>query len=472
MIEELPQSWQKVELAHICELVNGDRGKNYPSKDKLSKEGLPFVNAGNLKNNRILNESMNFIDEHRFNLLNSGKFGIGDILFCIRGSLGKVALNIHIESGAIASSLIIVRPHQFIMQKYVLYYLTSPLTHNMINKFDNGTAQPNLAGADLGRFEFPLPPLNEQKRIVAKIEELFSELDKGIESLKTAREQLKGYRQAVLKHAFEGKLTADFRHGKPPAWATLSVSQLLNQPLCNGRSVKDRIGGFPVLRLTALKGGRIDLAESKEGDWNREDALPVLVSSGDFFVARGNGSKHLVGMGGLVPEVTKEVAFPDTMIRLRLKTACVDPRYFALCWNSRIVRQQIERDARTTAGIYKINQDHISQFTLPVPPIEEQRVIVSRVEEKLSEAESAIEQLSNDLQRGAALRQSILKKAFSGKLVAQDLDDEPASVLLERIRAEKEAQSGKREPKQKREVDSIFELAAIQTGVVQTCFWP
>src|SRR5258708_29420039 len=119
-MEELPQNWQKVELIHICELVNGDRGKNYPSKDKLSKEGLPFVNAGHLKNNRISNESMNFIDERKFSLLNSGKFGIGGILFCIRGSLGKVALNTHIERGAIASSLIIVRPHQFIMRRYVL----------------------------------------------------------------------------------------------------------------------------------------------------------------------------------------------------------------------------------------------------------------------------------------------------------------------------------------------------------------
>ena len=89
----------------------------------------------------------------------------------------------------------------------------------------------------------PLAPLREQHRIVAKIEELFSELDKGIESLTVAREQLKAYRQSVLKHALESKLTEDFRLGKSSAWATLPVSQLLSEPLCNGRSVKARIGG-------------------------------------------------------------------------------------------------------------------------------------------------------------------------------------------------------------------------------------
>ena len=154
----------------------------------------------------------------------------------------------------------------------------------MIQRFDNGTAQPNLSGADLAKYQVPLPGLRTQQRVVTKIEELFSELDKGIESLTIAREQLKAYRQSVLKHAFEGKLTADFRDGRPLGWATLPVTQLLGEPLCNGDPSRTAPGGFPVLRLTALKGGRVDLTESKEGDWNRATALPFLVSSGDFLL--------------------------------------------------------------------------------------------------------------------------------------------------------------------------------------------
>ncbi len=461
MIEELPQSWQKVELAHICELVNGDRGKNYPSKDKLSKEGLPFVNAGNLKNNRILNESMNFIDEHRFNLLNSGKFGIGDILFCIRGSLGKVALNIHIESGAIASSLIIVRPHQFIMQKYVLYYLTSPLTHNMINKFDNGTAQPNLAGADLGRFEFPLPPLNEQKRIVAKIEELFSELDKGIESLKTAREQLKVYRQAVLKHAFEQK-----------GGRKTTLGNLLSYITSGSRGWAQYYSeaGELFIRAQNLKYDHLDLTEC------------AYVSIPN----KTEGTRTKVQQGDLLITITGANVTKSALIEQDLGTAYVS-QHVALCrpikeeilpkflyWfviAEAAGRKQLSSEAYG-AGKPGLNLDNIKSVQVTIPSYEQQVAVVKIIEENLSVCEELEQEIERNIQRSEALRQSILKKAFSGKLVAQDPNDEPASVLLERIRAEKEAQSGKKKPKQEQGADSILELAAIQTGVVQTCFWP
>jgi type I restriction enzyme S subunit len=431
----LPSSWRIAMIGELCDLKNGRAFK--PSD--WARTGLPIVRIQNLNNPEA---PFNYYDGEV-----SDRFRIesGNLLFAWSGTPGT-SFGAHIWRGGNA----VLNQHIFrvdfdecLVDKSYLRYAINDRLNELIEKAHGGVG---LRHVTKGKFEettIPIPPFHEQRRIVAKIEELFSELDKGIEALTTAREQLKAYRQSVLKQAFEGKLTADFRHGKSATWTTLPVCHLLNEPLCNGRSVKDRSGGFPVLRLTALKGGRIDLTESKEGNWNRADALPFLISSGDFFVARGNGSIQLVGIGGLVSEATREVAFPDTMIRLRLKTALVDPRYFAMCWNSRIVRQQIEREARTTAGIYKINQDHISHFTLPVPPIEEQRLIVSRVDEKLSEADSAIEQISNDLLHGIALRQSILKRAFSGQLVAQSPNDEPASVLLERIRAARESAPAK-----------------------------
>lgn len=303
----------------------------------------------------------------------------------------------------------------------------------------------NIGQNRIGRICVPVPPPNEQRRIVAKVEELFSELDSAVEALTAAREQLKAYRQSVLKYAFDGKLTADLRRGQQPAWETPPVSDLLSAPLCNGRSVKDRVGGFPVLRLTALKDGRVDLNEKKNGDWDRTNALPFLVSRGDFLVARGNGSKRLVGMGGLVSEVAQEIAFPDTMIRLRLNSARVDPEYFTLCWNSRTVRRQIERDARTTAGIYKINQDQVSKFTVPVPPIDEQHLIVSRLSKVLRTTDLTLGQIDEELRRTESLRQCVLKQAFSGQLIARSAKDEPVSALLERIRAERERAATKRE---------------------------
>ena len=369
----------------------------------------------------------------------------GDVLFAtVRPYLRNIAQVPESLDGEIASTgFAVLRAVDGVVPSYLFYKSISRDFVAALTGEQYGVSYPAVKDDQVRAQPFELPPTNEQRRIVSKIEELFSELDKGTESLTTARDLLRAYRQSVLRHAFEGKLTEDWRSDKS-SWQTLPVAELLCAPLCNGRSVKDRAGGFPVLRLTALKHGRIDLIESKEGAWDRTTAQPFLVAQGDFFVARGNGSKSLVGIGGLVGEVGCDVAFPDTMIRLRLNAAKVDSRYFALCWNSRVLRQQIEREARTTAGIYKINQDHISAFTLPVPPLDEQKIIVSRLEKRLSETDFAHQQVESEIRRADALRQSILKQAFSGQLVPQDASDEPASVLLERIRAEQEAGSPKK----------------------------
>jgi type I restriction enzyme, S subunit len=233
----------------------------------------------------------------------------------------------------------------------------------------------------------------------------------------------------VLKQAFEGQ------------WRLVSVKDVLLQPPSNGRSVKDRENGFPVLRLTALKGRQVDLAERKNGNWERDEALPFLIREGDFLLSRGNGSKHLVGRGGIVPKHTEEIAYPDTIVRLKINPELMNVKFFCLLWNSRILRDQIEQSARTTAGIYKINQRQINEFKLPITSLEEQHKIVEILERTLSGIDALENEINWNLEASHTLRQSILKKAFSGRLVPQDPNDEPASVLLERIRAEKATQS-------------------------------
>ena len=364
----------------------------------------------------------------------------GSVHFSSRAPIGYVVISsLPMSTNQGFKSLV---PRDGVLNEYVYYYLKG--AKQLAEKRASGTTFLELSGKAFGQLPVPLPPFDDQKRIVKKIETLLSELDKGIESLKTAREQLKVYRQAVLKHAFEGKLTAQWRaenkdklespeqllariQQKEPvrdclsgntAWSSCSVQEVLASGPTNGRSVKDRPNGFPVLRLTALKSGKIDLAERKSGDWDRSQAEPYLVKEGDFLLSRGNGSKHLVGRGGLVPKNTDEVAFPDTIVRLRVDSTRMLSEFFSLLWDSRFIRDQIEQSARTTAGIYKINQGHIKSFRVPVPSLSEQKVIVNSLEEKLTLTDRQENEIGAALLKAELLRQSILSLAFSGRLTS------------------------------------------------------
>jgi len=219
---------------------------------------------------------------------------------------------------------------------------------------------------------------------------------------------------------------------------------VLREPLANGRSVPTDPNGFPVLRLTALRKGRLDLGERKGGRWSAEEAKPFLVRQGDFYISRGNGSLSLVGRGALLSEEPDPIAFPDTMIRIRVDDKTVLPQYLQMIWDSRLVREQIEGAARTTAGIYKINQKIIEDLRIPVPSIADQQELIDRIG-RLSDAVTRNESLVTRARAQAdRLRQALMAEAFSGRLAPQLPCDEPASVLLERIKTERSAATPRR----------------------------
>ena len=173
----IPEGWEWVRLGEVAQFINGDRGKNYPSKKELVESGIPFINAGHLNNSEIELVNMNYITDEKFESLSSGKIQIKDIIYCLRGTLGKCSINKKIEKGAIASSLVIIRNYVDIYEKYIYYYLVSPLSKYMIKKYDNGTAQPNLSAESVRQYSLPLPPLTEQKRIVEKVDMIMDMLD-------------------------------------------------------------------------------------------------------------------------------------------------------------------------------------------------------------------------------------------------------------------------------------------------------
>lgn len=195
-----------VRLSEVAQIINGDRGKNYPSKSHRVSEGIPFINAGHVDQGVIDMSTMDFISPERFDLLGSGKVSMGDVLFCLRGSLGKVGLVTDIDKGAIASSLAIVRPKDQILSEYLLGYFQTSTAGEMIRRFDNGTAQPNLSAANLAKFEVPLFPFHAQAQIVAEVQGVKENLE-ALESTQAHLTSLiSDLRRSVLNSAFQDTL--------------------------------------------------------------------------------------------------------------------------------------------------------------------------------------------------------------------------------------------------------------------------
>lgn len=205
-VESLSNKTGWVSLSDICTFENGDRGKNYPSKSAFVAEGIPVVSAGNLGERYIDHKRLNYIKPERYELLRSGRIRIGDILFCLRGSLGKVAISKDIDQGVIASSLVIIRPKERVLAEYVYKYLKSSLCQQFITYYNNGAAQPNLSAKSLGKFMLPLSSTDEQKAIVDGFDDKYQLNQKLLDGLRVKITSLQSLKASILDTAFKGEL--------------------------------------------------------------------------------------------------------------------------------------------------------------------------------------------------------------------------------------------------------------------------
>jgi len=210
---DIPENWVWCRLGEIYCVLNGDRGKNYPAKSSLKHEGnIPFISALNLNGyNVAVDDKLLFATQEQYNKLNAGKLKYNDTVLCIRGSIGKHG-RFQFNVGAISSSLVIIRPYVTQdLAEYLGFYLDSNIFTLEVTKYNNGTAQPNLAAADLKKFIIPLPPLPEQQRIVSRIDALMKEIDE-LEQTEKELEAIKAafpgdMKASLLQAAMEGKLT-------------------------------------------------------------------------------------------------------------------------------------------------------------------------------------------------------------------------------------------------------------------------
>ena len=499
----IPESWETVRLGSLVESEKGKKPKRCAS-ERSSSYSLPYINI------RAFEEGVieSWADGEGCRMCHES-----DLLLVWDGARsGLVGKGM---SGALGSTLARIN---LIENQYAFYFLQSK--YDQINSRTKGSGTPHVDPDLLWNYEFPVPPFNEQRRIVARIKELFSELDKGIESLRKAREQLKLYRQAVLKHAFEGKLTAQWREenkdqletpeqllgrikkersaryeqnlgkwkaavqkweacerfGKKPArppklkelsglssaeintlplfaegWSYLRLGWAIDEPKYGtSKKCSYNFEGTGVLRIPNVVLGAVDASDLKGAHFEEEEKRIYALKKGDILMIRSNGSRSIVGQCALVSEKEEKYLFAGYLIRLRSNPAVLNPEYLVLLLSSRLLRTQIERKAKSTSGVNNINSKEIQSLAVPVCGPGEQREVVRQMSASLSAIDSTQVEIRKQLLKVATLRQSILQKAFSGQLVAQDPADEPASMLLERIKAETLAQSSGTERRNKR----------------------
>jgi len=469
---ELPKTWTWTRLKEVC------LAPQYGWTTSAAAEGtLKLLRTTDITSGRINWDKVPFCKREP---ADTGKYVLrdGDVVISRAGSVGYSQLIKKPVRAVFASYLIRFRP--LIDEYFFAYFLKSPAYWRAISEKQLGIALPNVNASKLKEIGFPLPPLAEQKRIVARLEELFTKLDAGVEALKKIKAQLKRYRQAVLKHAFEGKLTEKWRQAHKgelePASKLLerikkergvggvtgnnnnSLELPKNWALTNLGEVSDIIRGisFPknAKTKTSQKGYIACLRTTnvqRKVEWGDLWFVPQefvkrdeqLVKKYDILISTAN-SLELVGK---VCQV-KTLPYPSTLgafISLIRISPILDQTFFYFQLASAEVQSKIRSCASTTTNISNVSTRKLADIELMVPPFAEQKRIVAEIERHFSIADQIEQTIEQGLKQAQRLRQSILKKAFEGKLTEKWRQENPelvtgensAEKLLERIKAEK-----------------------------------
>ena len=354
------------------------------------------------------------------------------VIIATRMGLGKVVRPK--MATAINQDLKALFPSDALDKSFLEKWLISIATK--IESMGTGTTVKGVRLNEIRELRIPLAPLNEQRRIVEKIETLFARLDQGEAALRHTQTLLARYRQSVLKAAVTGALTASVFE----TWEPRTLSDFL-EDIRYGTAKKchPNAEGIAVLRIPNVANGGIDLTDLKYTQLDDREVETLALKKGDLLIVRSNGSANLVGRGAVVTDAAVGLAFAGYLIRLRVDQARLLPQFLQIVLTSPLIRARIERQARSTSGVHNINSGEVKAIAFDVPSLEAQAEIVDMVEEYMAKIGDLDAWCQTELTRSAALRQSILKDAFAGKLVPQDPSDEPAAELLARIRASRPA---------------------------------
>ncbi len=459
------RNWSWVKLGEVCETTSG--GTPSRKNPKYYDGKIPWIKSGELNFNTI-RDSEEKITADAIENSNAKILEKGTLLIALYGAtVGRLAF-LGIEAATNQAVAAIFTPKN-LSSKFLYWFLFSYREKLLTQRI--GGAQPNISQGTLRNIPIPLPPLAEQKKIVEKIEELFSGLDNGVASLKKAKEQIKLYRQSVLAFAFSGKLVrevsnrrlavgksemlkaaepkGDYNKSHPVClWRIISGSEKLKQvPQRNGqlddnglpegwsfikirdisddmmigivKSAKEQFTdkrGVPYIKMNNVSmDGTVDVNDVVNVEVNKQEMEKFKLKKGDILFNTRN-SYELVGKTGIVKDDKIKRVYNNNLLRIRVKKD-FNPDFINYQMNSYYFREKLKAGKRATTNICAIYQTDLFSMELNVPPLNQQHQIVSEIEKRFSEADNLEKAIDDSLAKSELLRQSILSQAFSGKLV-------------------------------------------------------
>ena len=463
MEKQLPNGWTSCLINEMLSnnglFVDGDWVE---SKDQDENGDVRLTQLADIGDGIWKNRSNRFMTTAKTNELNCTILMKNDILIArMPDPLGRACVFVGDEKPCVTVvDVAIVRTGvNGVIPKWLMFSINSPPIRSKILSLQSGTTRKRISRKNLSTITFPLPPLNEQKRIVAKIEELFSLVDSAKDTLEKTKVLLKQYRQSILKHAFEGKLTEEWRKRQTltfePAFDLIERIKIGTEvPLIENLPKKWASTTFG--NLFEIKVGSTP-SRSKPEYWNGH--IP-WISSGqvcncEIFetkekiteVGFQNSSLKILPAGTILLAMIGEGKTRGQVGILKISATTNQNIASIMCADSEILTKYLyfwllnrydESRKIGFGGMQKaLNSKIVKTFPLILSPIEEQYEIISKIEESFSLIEKNEILIDKLLLQYSQIKNSILKQAFEGKLVPQDPNDEPAEVLLQRIREEK-----------------------------------
>lgn len=425
------EDWIEDVLGNIFETVTG----NTPSKKEKDNYGseIPFIKPPQINNN-FLNTSVEFLSPK--GKLKARILPISSVLVTCIGNLGRIGINK--TEVAFNQQINAVKPISGIESKFTFYQAQTVNFRNQLEQLSTSTTVALVNKSNFNSVKFKIAPLVEQKAIVKKIEELFSSLDSGIADLKKAQDQLTIYRQSVLKKAFEGEQILNAKKDK----LKNITSKIGSGSTPKGGQANYKTSGIPLVRSLNIHFDYIKYYGLAFIDKNQAEKLKnVIIQEGDVLL---NITGASIGRVNIAPKEFDNGRVNQHVSIIRPKDNIFITKFLKLYLQSSKIQNWI---ANVNVGATRqgLTKAALENLKIPTPTLKLQYQIVQEIESRLSVCDKVEESIKESLGKAQALRQSILKKAFEGKLLSvgeiarckADKDYEPASVLLKRIEKEK-----------------------------------